>query len=1508
MTSYTLTMNTIGNGVIKNGTIDFDPDYLDGTPVTLTATADPNYRLESWTGDYIGGANPVVITMDANKVITGTFSIHATDKIQGEKLYATEWNSAARDLNYLNHRVRKSATEPTLDLVEGDLWLDTTSNKLKRWDGSSWDNSALMNLEDMIGDIDDITDNTFAVPGTINFSLVARKSESSSGFHCWVEVTITKVTNAGGYLVGYKESTATVYSTFSVDQPPSGDPITVTPYLRGGILYDFRFCILSKLGQATPWSSIKQITTLTDSVAPSGPTGLTATAIVDGVLLEWSTCTAEDFAFYNIYAQNTNPPTTKIGESSRPIYMWHKEAADGYVPFWFKVQSVDTAGNTSSMSNIVSTTPLNPEVGDIDDPALPAAAFSVSAQEIDSTTVFRTWFQITITLVAGSGGYTLSYKKNGDTYWIDMFVPEPTSGATVIVTTPDLEANTSYNIRVCTLTKLGQSSSWSSTTTISTSTNGIAPGIPTWTGSPTTPVVNGVILNWNAVTATDLSYYEIYAGILTNPTTLVGSSSQPTFFWKMKPQDVYGVWYFRLKAVDTAGNKSDYSTNQSTTPTKIVNVDIAPNAVEAANILDGVIGSAKLLKGVQPYNSNILFTSTTYNSISYSTGTITFADATTQAITGNSFSSLSAGVNYVYFTVGSTALSVTQTYSSTISDTKGLLAILQVSADTTQEVGIFPIYSKGLNINTDLLAANSVIAENIKAGVVSVDKLVSSLIQITNLTFTDNYLSADRVHWTACTVYYQGASHSISAGESDVGDTYIIWDHANPTVFTHPTSKPAWGEEIFIIACVDHPTGLHRTIWNATYIHGGTLITGTVTAQEVKAGTLTADRLQISTLTDNIILNPSFEQDGCWALVEGTGSATYSSADKTEGSRSLLLPAPTVAYGCRALPLVPGDKYTIRIKVKGTTGTAVGLYIRMNEKTSYPTDDYVTNANRTSTTDFVSNGAIPSIWTTYEYTYTVPAGIYWGSFSIYNWTSGPTGIYIDETEVRKQLTGIHIENGSISSDKIINISAPQVIFTDGTLNDWTDVTESGYTSIKGGRIKTASIDTIQLKAKSVSSDKLTVGVAGSNLVPDGDCESGDRTKEWDAGTFTTSSPYAGTYCLSVGAGVTSVTLSYIPVLPSTNYLLKAWLKATSGGTASLNLYWYDKDKVYIGTASTTSTVTSWTLKTVTQALPATASYVRVGCNSVTQTCFYDDFFLRRQIFTGDIDQYAIVADSIAAYAVETNKIKAGAVTTSKLNVTSIFLDGITWTNNTPTNSISWSSGTVYYNGDEHSITGGTCDVGDKYIYWNHASPNIFQHTISTAQPSYGDEIFMVAINVSGSRRLVWNATMIHGGTLITGSITAQEIEADTITADKLKTGTITGAQQNRLLPNDDLFKIVSTGASYSSPSVRGIYDGREGTTIAQATKSYMVSIYDRTTKAWVSHTSYDVFASTDNATAMANDLNALDNTKIVVIHTFDEPQKIETLGLFLMLCINVVHQDLSMEQETLSLWLNLHTF
>jgi hypothetical protein len=113
-------------------------------------------------------------------------------------------------------------------------------------------------------------------------------------------------------------------------------------------------------------------------------------------------------------------------------------------------------------------------------------------------------------------------------------------------------------------------------------------------------------------------------------------------------------------------------------------------------------------------------------------------------------------------------------------------------------------------------------------------------------------------------------------------------------------------------------------------------------------------------------------------------------------------------------------------------------------------------------------------------------------------------------------------------------------------------------------------------------------------------------------------------------------------------------------------------------------------------------------------------------------------------------------------------------------------------------------------------------------------------------------------------------------------------QRNVLPPSPavvpDYYRIISNGWNYSN--VTGIYSAGiyrytptnlAGTPIVSVglgttLRSYTLMTISRTTGTVQTYTSFDVFGSTVQATALANLLNSLPSTVIVIITTFDEPR------------------------------------
>lgn len=69
--TYTLTVTAVNGSVVK---VADQPTYTSGSTVVLTATPAAGYTFTSWSVDATGNANPLTVTMNANKNITANFT------------------------------------------------------------------------------------------------------------------------------------------------------------------------------------------------------------------------------------------------------------------------------------------------------------------------------------------------------------------------------------------------------------------------------------------------------------------------------------------------------------------------------------------------------------------------------------------------------------------------------------------------------------------------------------------------------------------------------------------------------------------------------------------------------------------------------------------------------------------------------------------------------------------------------------------------------------------------------------------------------------------------------------------------------------------------------------------------------------------------------------------------------------------------------------------------------------------------------------------------------------------------------------------------------------------------------------------------------------------------------------------------------------------------------------------------------------------------------------------
>jgi hypothetical protein len=76
------------------------PSYPLGTDVALTPVADPGYAFVRWLGNAQGRAQPLIVTMDAHKVVQAEFKLSGDEFVTAQPIYGTSARIDASNVSY----------------------------------------------------------------------------------------------------------------------------------------------------------------------------------------------------------------------------------------------------------------------------------------------------------------------------------------------------------------------------------------------------------------------------------------------------------------------------------------------------------------------------------------------------------------------------------------------------------------------------------------------------------------------------------------------------------------------------------------------------------------------------------------------------------------------------------------------------------------------------------------------------------------------------------------------------------------------------------------------------------------------------------------------------------------------------------------------------------------------------------------------------------------------------------------------------------------------------------------------------------------------------------------------------------------------------------------------------------------------------------------------------------------------------------------------------------------
>jgi predicted phage tail protein len=535
---------------------------------------------------------------------------------------------------------------------------------------------------------------------------------------------------------------------------------------------------------------------------------VTLRAYADGknILLNWDNPAESDFAGVKVWVEENN---TFDPDATVPFYIGRNDAviypAKEVTIYHVRIGAFDTFDQ-----DMLISAPLQVQTGRILDstpPVVPTGLALESAMDVGPDGTLRAVVKATINANTEDdlGGYQFQIKEDDGNY-ITFPSSEPDYEWTV---TP----GRTYTVHVRATDRYNNPSDYCAPVSIAAAVDDVAPSTPQNVGAVGLFRSNWV--DWDLVPDADTSFYEVET--TKSGLTTIMSCAAPAF---IHSNLVVGEeWMYRVRAVDTSGNRSDWSEVAIATVGAINPGDLPPDAIissfalideafiESAHIVE--IDAAKIKAGTVIAGNVIVATSG---------GNIPLADI---GAAGDPADTINHGA--------------TQIEPGKIKIASGVtLADWRYGPDQT-------------TINGGSIAANTIAANSLSIGMrgISTDGLI----------FEHNKPAINNVSWTAGTVRYIGddgnvATRAISAGSAvwSGGYMYLIWIKGANALTATTDGAVAFGSNAVILSIYAGGKDL-TTNYGRTVIDGDQIKTGSIQASAISVTSLSSLTANIGTLT-----------------------------------------------------------------------------------------------------------------------------------------------------------------------------------------------------------------------------------------------------------------------------------------------------------------------------------------------------------------------------------------------------------------------------------------------------------------------------------------------------------------------------------------------------------------------------------------------------------------------------------------------------------------------------------
>lgn len=337
------------------------------------------------------------------------------------------------------------------------------------------------------------------------------------------------------------------------------------------------------------------VTSTVSNPVPPNITNFTADSVLKGVNLTWDTITVEDFKQYEVYMSTSSSGFTP--DASNRVYVGTSDylffSTENPVVHYFKIRAVDVFNQGSAAYAAASGTPELTTDLDVTPPGAPSSVtVSTNSASDGSSNIVVSWSAVSSPNLSD---YIVRYSTD-QVAWKYITVPSSQTSATI----SNLLPSTTYYVGVASESFVNAKSAFTNAGTypITTAADTTAPSTP---AAPTVSVSTlAALVNHDMTKASggnleaDVDYLEVHASVTTGFTPSA-STRRGVIEVSAPGVAVSGVFYYgatdtttnlywKVIAVDRAGNKSAASAQATGVPGLLQGVNIVDASINAAKI------------------------------------------------------------------------------------------------------------------------------------------------------------------------------------------------------------------------------------------------------------------------------------------------------------------------------------------------------------------------------------------------------------------------------------------------------------------------------------------------------------------------------------------------------------------------------------------------------------------------------------------------------------------------------------------------------------------------------------------------------------------------------------------------------------------------------------------------------------------------------------------------------------------------------------------------------------